>query len=199
MEDVGAKYSGPIREGAFAPRPDDISLEVGVVGAGIAGLAAAIGLRKAGHEVEIFERSKFKNEVGAAIAVCPNAARICRYWGFDFTKAEGVISKKTDILKGDSLETVIETELPDFVQKYGDEQWYFHRVDLHNELRRIAEEPDGKTRPAKITLSAEVADVDADTGIIEFVDGTERKKDLIVAADGVHVCCANRFLLIHGC
>ena len=31
------------------------SLKVGVIGAGIGGLAAAIGLRRAGHEVEVGE------------------------------------------------------------------------------------------------------------------------------------------------
>ena len=33
--------------------PEDIKLAVGIIGAGIAGLGAAIALRKAGHNVEV--------------------------------------------------------------------------------------------------------------------------------------------------
>ncbi|KAJ5134734.1 salicylate hydroxylase [Penicillium atrosanguineum] len=47
-----------------------------VVGAGIAGLAVALGLKKAGHEVVILERVHQIAEVGAGIQVAPNAARI---------------------------------------------------------------------------------------------------------------------------
>jgi thioredoxin reductase len=51
-------------------------LQCGVVGAGIAGLAAAIALSNAGHEVEIFERSQFKHEIGAAVTMTPNAGLV---------------------------------------------------------------------------------------------------------------------------
>lgn len=47
-----------------------------VVGAGIAGLTVALGLKKAGHEVLILERVKQIEAVGAGIQVAPNAARI---------------------------------------------------------------------------------------------------------------------------
>jgi 2-polyprenyl-6-methoxyphenol hydroxylase-like FAD-dependent oxidoreductase len=38
-----------------------------VAGAGIAGLAAGIGLRRAGLEVQIFERSSELREIGAGL------------------------------------------------------------------------------------------------------------------------------------
>jgi salicylate hydroxylase len=41
--------------------------QVVVVGAGIAGLAAAIALRGEGREVTVLESSRLKSEVGAAI------------------------------------------------------------------------------------------------------------------------------------
>ena len=51
------------------------ALKVGIVGAGIGGLAAAIGLRKAGHEVVVFEQAKQFFRVGADINLTPNAVR----------------------------------------------------------------------------------------------------------------------------
>ena len=95
-------------------------LQVGVCGAGVAGLAAAIALRKIGHDVEVsqtrphlstisplldklpiertsgltssqvFERSRFQNENGAAVSITPNGTRILDHWGFDFVKAGGI-------------------------------------------------------------------------------------------------------------
>ena len=42
-------------------------LDVVIVGGGIAGFAAAIALRRAGHAVRVYERSAMNNELGAAI------------------------------------------------------------------------------------------------------------------------------------
>ncbi|KAJ7784210.1 hypothetical protein B0H16DRAFT_1491713, partial [Mycena metata] len=40
-------------------------LNITIVGAGIAGLTAAVALRKNGHLVQIFETSEIKTEIGA--------------------------------------------------------------------------------------------------------------------------------------
>lgn len=56
---------------------------VGIIGAGIAGLAAAIALRRAGWDVEIFEKSQMKHEVGAAITIMPSAVSALDEWGFE--------------------------------------------------------------------------------------------------------------------
>ena len=52
-----------------------------VIGAGIAGLSSATALRRAGWRVTCFEKSRFKNEVGAAITVPPNATVALAHWG----------------------------------------------------------------------------------------------------------------------
>ncbi len=51
-------------------------LEIAIIGAGIAGLAAAIGLKShPGVNVEIYERSSELREIGASIALGPNGMR----------------------------------------------------------------------------------------------------------------------------
>lgn len=56
-------------------------LRVLIVGAGIGGLTAAIAFRQQGHRVELFERSRFANEIGAAIHLSPNANGVLRRLG----------------------------------------------------------------------------------------------------------------------
>ena len=41
----------------------DLKLNVGIIGAGLGGLAAAIGIARAGHKVTIFEQATFLGEV----------------------------------------------------------------------------------------------------------------------------------------
>lgn len=58
-------------------------LKVIVIGAGIGGLVAAIALRQQGHHVEMYEQSRFNNEIGAAIHITPNAMGALKYIGID--------------------------------------------------------------------------------------------------------------------
>ncbi|KXH38033.1 FAD dependent oxidoreductase [Colletotrichum simmondsii] len=118
-------------------------LKILIAGGGIAGLSAAVGLRRAGHEVHVYERSALNNEIGAAIHVCPNAARALLAWGLDPVKAKFVLVKCSFRAKGDTLEKFhVGTE--DYIEERYGAPWYFaHRVDLHEELKRLATEAEG--------------------------------------------------------
>ncbi len=63
---------------AFSRRADNL-LTPQFCTAGIAGLAAATALRH--HNVTVLEQSRLKEEVGAAIHLGPNAAKIALGWG----------------------------------------------------------------------------------------------------------------------
>ncbi|HSF02552.1 MAG TPA: NAD(P)-binding protein, partial [Solirubrobacterales bacterium] len=52
------------------------SLGIAVIGAGIGGLAAAVTLRQAGFDVDVYEQAPELTEVGGGINMGPNAARI---------------------------------------------------------------------------------------------------------------------------
>lgn len=54
-----------------------------VIGAGIAGLSAAVALRRAGWIVEVFEKSSMRHETGAAITLMTVATAILDNWGFE--------------------------------------------------------------------------------------------------------------------
>lgn len=59
-------------------------LQVAIIGAGIAGLAAAIGLRDhPAIDVQIYERAAELREIGASIALGPNGMRTLDRLGVD--------------------------------------------------------------------------------------------------------------------
>lgn len=59
-----------------------MSLRVLVVGAGIAGLAAAVGFARHGHQVQVYERrtSSDREQSGSGIGLQPNVEAILRKW-----------------------------------------------------------------------------------------------------------------------
>src|SRR5271154_3472709 len=111
----------------WLPMSETKTLRCGIVGAGIGGLGAAIALRRAGHDVEIFECSTFKNEIGAAITLTPNANLVLERWGFDAGKAGETDKRQYRRLRWDNLE-IDNHDCFDGVQaKYGYMFNAFHR------------------------------------------------------------------------
>ncbi|KAI1313612.1 FAD/NAD(P)-binding domain-containing protein [Xylaria venustula] len=170
----------------------------GIVGAGIAGLSAATALRRAGFEVEVYERSQFSNEIGAAISAPPNATAALRRWGFDFAAAQTVPNLCTRYAAAGDLGTMVESRYEDIESVMGSPSLSFHRVDLHNGLRALATEDgvlngvgedgkrEGKGTPVTIRLGCEVRGVDCENGVLVLADGTRVQKDLVIIADGAH-------------
>lgn len=74
------------------------SLQVIVVGAGIAGLSAGLASSKCSHSVTILESSSQLRETGAGIQLAPNATRILRRLG---VLTEVVL--QTSVLSGVSI------------------------------------------------------------------------------------------------
>jgi salicylate hydroxylase len=56
-------------------------VSVGVVGAGLGGLSAALSLLRAGFDVQVYERASALGEVGAGVQISPNAARVLHRLG----------------------------------------------------------------------------------------------------------------------
>src|SRR4249920_3560978 len=56
----------------------DAPLKIAVIGGGIGGLTAALSLRQAGFEVDVYEQAPELTEIGGGINMGPNAVRVLR-------------------------------------------------------------------------------------------------------------------------
>lgn len=162
-----------------APSPP---LNTAIVGAGIAGLCAGIALKRSDTTriVTIYEKSTFKNEIGAAITLTPNANRILDRWGFD-AKAHGETDKEqVRHVDAQTLEIIHQCGFASVEPEFGHRYNAYHRVDLHRGLKTMAE-----NLGVEIQLGREVVDLDCAEGVLTFKDGTTSKHDLVVVADGI--------------
>ncbi|KAL6704973.1 hypothetical protein ACN47E_007376 [Coniothyrium glycines] len=173
---------------------DGIALDIGIVGAGIAGLTAAAVLVRLGHNVELYERSRFSDEVGAAINVGPNALCVLKAIDFDIDRAKFLGVHQGVQFDAYTMKEKYRGTYDDFTGRFGS-PWYFaHRVDLHNELRRLAMGASGRQRSAILNLSATVTEVDCESGALKLDNGNIVHKDVIIGADGIHSVVARSVL-----
>lgn len=158
-------------------------LSIGINGGGVGGLAAAIALRQAGHEVEIFEQATSFQRVGADINLTPNAVRALDGLGVVPALRETAARPTHRISRTwDTGQETSRLEMADTAErKYGAPQLTIHRADLLNALRAQL--------PADIIkLGHRISEVSVkdDTAKVRFADGGERTLDVLIGADGIH-------------
>lgn len=158
-------------------------LRIGVVGAGIGGLAAAIALRRVGHEVVVFEQARQFMRVGADINLTPNAVRAIDGLGIGEAVRESAARPSHRISRSwDSGEETSRLAMGDEAErKYGAPQLTIHRADL---LAALAEAfPPGNVQFGK---RAQRITQDEEGVRIRFADGSEDRLDALLGADGIH-------------
>ncbi|HEX2547070.1 MAG TPA: FAD-dependent monooxygenase [Ramlibacter sp.] len=158
-------------------------LRIGVVGAGIGGLAAAIALRRAGHEVLVFEQAAQFMRVGADINLTPNAVRAIDGLGVGDAVRESAARPTYRISRTwDSGEETSRLAMGDEAEKkYGAPQLTIHRADLLAAL--AAAFPADHVQFAR--RAREIVQ-DADGVQVRFQDGGTQRLDALIGADGIH-------------
>jgi hypothetical protein len=131
-------------------------LNVGVIGGGIGGMSVAIALRRAGHDVVIYERSDFVGEVGASVSCAANGTRWLHEWGVDVAKGDPVILKKLINRDWKTGEPVSEYSLEDYEERWGHVYNMFHRQYMHAILKEAALSEEGEGSPARLEVNHKV-------------------------------------------
>ncbi|KAI1746717.1 putative salicylate hydroxylase [Xylaria castorea] len=178
-------------------------LRIIIIGAGVGGLTSAIALRRMGHSAmsltntsnlygKIFDRSMFASELGAAISLSPNGARVLASLGFSFERAEACPMPVFESVDGYTLERLVSVNLEDAVEKYGFGYMSVHRVDLHSELLRLASEHGQCRIDLRLGITAEaICTADRDVLAVRTSDGEIIEADLVIGADGIHSMTRN--------
>ena len=169
-------------------------LSVVIVGAGLAGLAAAISSALAGHAVVVFESAKALAEVGAGLQITPNASRLLSEWGLD-DKIQPLAAEPTLLAVHRYTDGKILAEEFNFDQnmrrKYGAPFIDMHRVDLQKVLYDKA-----LSLGVTVHLDRRVSSILSTPAgpKLVFKSGEEVECDLVVGADGLWSKCRESML-----
>ena len=155
-----------------------------VAGGGIAGLVAAIALRRAGWTVTVLERSGFSSPTGAGLSLAPNALRGLDAIGIgNRIRSLGVPTAAASAIRDPSGKYLVRTDQsPEALPLRA-----YERSVLHREL--LAALP-----PECIRLDCRVDRVlESATGVHVHFEGGQMDADLLVGADGIHSVIRRQF------
>lgn len=160
-------------------------LNVAIIGGGIGGMSAGIALRRAGHEVTIYEGKDFAGEVGASVSCAANGTRWLEEWKVDIAKGDPVVLEQLINRDWKTGEPVSVYSLADYKSKWGYVYNMFHRQDMHRMLRDCACQEDGEGTPVKLLVNHAIREVDTAAGELKFANGIVARHDLVIGADGI--------------
>lgn len=157
-----------------------LSIRVAVVGGSLGGLTAALLLRDAGCEVDVYERSAVELSAFGAGIVTHEAA--LRYFHERTDVPDDELSVPSRVLRYLARDGSILHEEP---SPYRFTSW----STLYRGLR-------GRFDPARYHLGHALVgiDQDADSAVARFANGTEARCDLLVCADGIASTARRRLL-----
>ncbi|KAK0735523.1 salicylate hydroxylase-like protein [Apiosordaria backusii] len=177
----------------------DEGLHLIVIGAGLAGLAAALSTKLANpnHKVTILEAVKELQEVGAGLQVTPNGTRLLSHWGLSPVLSPlAAVPTSLSVHRYDGTKLLAhEPNLQErMLSRYGHPFWDLHRVDLQREMVKKC-----LSLGITIRLNSRVTSIDFSTSTVTLGAVTNPTKrtlsgDLILLTDGLWSSLRPQFL-----
>jgi len=156
---------------------------IAVIGAGIGGLTVAHALRQRGFEPKVFEAASGLKEIGAGVALGPNAMKALRALDLE-APVRAVGWEPAFYVVRDGRTGRVLTSAPQrgyLEQRFGATGCTAHRADLLDVL--AAALPAATVRLGTRCVSVQANE---DSASARFADGSEIEADVIVGADGIH-------------
>jgi len=167
-------------------------LHVIISGAGVGGLAAALGLARAGLRVTVLERAPILDEVGAGIQLSPNATRILRAFGaLDACLPHALAPEGLRVRGGRSGALLMRMPLGALADaRWGAPHLVLHRADLQRVLLASCRAAGVDLRTDCETLGFAILPDGVEAGARmggagSRGDHVRLRGDLLVAADGL--------------
>ncbi|MDH4413038.1 MAG: FAD-dependent monooxygenase [Rhizobium sp.] len=150
-----------------------------IVGAGVAGLTAALSLARKGISSDIIEQAPQLAEVGAGLQLSPNATRVLDQLGvLPDLERHWFEPRSIGLVSGTDLRPLAEVPAGEFARKRWEHPYgVLHRSTLQQSLlRAVLSQP-----LCRLHLGLRVQGIGADA----LSQITSQKPDLVVGADGV--------------
>jgi 2-polyprenyl-6-methoxyphenol hydroxylase-like FAD-dependent oxidoreductase len=154
---------------------------IAIIGGGIGGLTTALALRQFGFEPEVFEQAPALLDVGAAIAIWPNALRVLEHLGLGekLMQKAGVIQEVRWLDQhGRLVNSVAISESND---ARATPAIALHRADLQSTLLHALPATSIHLGNALVSQKQE-----GDRVTASFANGNTVDCDLLIGADGIH-------------
>lgn len=155
-------------------------MKIIINGGGIAGLTAAIALRKLGIGVDVFESAKEIKTVGAGLVIQTNAIKALEYLGIEDKIIESA-NPINQLAILDEKGKVIKNQKPSSENRELFAGLAIHRHTLHRILKSYL--PENILFTNKKVISFSYID---EKVILHFEDGSTAEGDYLISADGIN-------------
>jgi FAD-dependent urate hydroxylase len=156
-------------------------LKVVIVGAGMGGLTAAIALRQAGYQIEIFDRVPALLPAGAGVSLWSNGVKVLDRLGLGPALAAVGGQMERICYRDQQGQLLTDFSLQPLVEAVGERPYPVTRTELQHLLLQALD-------PNAVQLGAECVGIEQDehSATALFADGRRVRGDVLVAADGTH-------------
>lgn len=156
-------------------------LKVVIVGAGIGGLTAGIAMKRAGYQVEVYDRVTQLRPAGAGISLWSNGVKVLNYLGLGEKLAVIGGEMNTMEYRSHTDEPLSYIDLHPLFEQVGQRPYPVSRADLQTMLLEAFGPED-----VHLGMPCVAVEQDDQSATAMFENGHRATGDVLIGADGVH-------------